>query len=103
MPPGQQISFTSGQLGPLQAASASARSWVAGVFVAEGISLQRFVDELSRYRKGYLGCSPQVADLRVVGTFSLKDTDRALGTLAASLPVTINRTLAWWVTVDARV
>lgn len=103
VPPGQQITFESGRLGSLQAASASARSWVTGVFVAEGISLQRFVDELSRYRHGYLACDPQVANLRVVGTFSLKDTDRALGTLAASLPVSINRTLSWWVTVDARV
>jgi len=103
VPPGQQISFASGRLGPLQAASASTRTWISGVFVAEGISLQRFVDELSRYRKGYLGCSPQVADLRVVGTFSLKDTDRALAALAASLPVSIHRTLSWWVTVDARV
>lgn len=102
VPPGQQLSFESGRLGPLQAAPGSARSWVTGVFVAEGISLQRFIDELSRYRHGYLGCDPQVANLRVVGTFSLKDTDRALGTLAASLPVSINRTLSWWVTVDAR-
>lgn len=100
--PGQQLRFSSGQLGQIEPAQGVARSWTKGILVAENMTLGHFINELSRYRHGYLGCDPAIADLRVVGTFSIKDTDRALGALASALPITINRTLPWWVTVQAR-
>ncbi|POD72136.1 Fe2+-dicitrate sensor protein [Pseudomonas syringae group genomosp. 3] len=99
---GQQISLYGDRLDSPQPASASGRAWTSGMLVAEGMPLLQFVSELSRYRHGYLACDEKIAGLRVAGTFSVKDTDRALAALASALPVTIRRTLPWWVTVEAR-
>jgi transmembrane sensor len=100
---GQQVSFSPGRFESVLAASASGRAWTQGILVAQGMSLQQFCQELSRYRHGYLGCAPGAEDLRVVGTFSIKDTDRALQLLASALPVTIKRVMPWWVTIEAKV
>jgi len=81
---------------PLQHAPAA---WTRGVLIAEEMPLGEVVAELARHRHGHLGCEAAVADLRVVGTFPLSDTDRALEALAASLPVTVHRPLPWWVSV----
>ncbi|KAG1069902.1 hypothetical protein G6F40_017608 [Rhizopus arrhizus] len=58
-----------------------------------------FIAELSRYRRGYLGCAPEVADLRIVGAYAVGDTDRVLAALAATLPVRVRATMPWWVVV----
>jgi transmembrane sensor len=100
---GQQLSYSTMGLGPIQPASASSRSWVDGLFVAEGVPLGQLITELGRYRHGVLGCDPQVANLRVVGAFSVRDTDRALASLVDILPVRVNRLMPWWVTLEARV
>lgn len=98
---GQQVTFSTGHFEPIQPASNTSMAWTRGVLVAQGMSLQQFCQELSRYRHGYLGCAPGVGELRVVGTFSIKDTDRALQSLATALPVTIKHIMPWWVTVEA--
>lgn len=100
---GQQVSFSTGHFDAVQAAPASGKAWTQGILVAQGMTLRQFCLELSRYRHGYLGCAPGVGDLRVVGTFSIKDTDRALQSLASALPVAIKQVMPWWVTVEARV
>ncbi|MNT56173.1 fec operon regulator FecR [compost metagenome] len=61
-----------------------------------------FIAEVSRYRRGYLACAPEVADLRIVGAYALADTDRVLAALADTLPVRIQATMPWWVTVVPR-
>lgn len=99
---GRQLTFSaSGPLGPPLPVEAARRSWSQGVYVAEGVSLQRFVEELGRHRHGYLGCSPEVAALRVVGSFPLADTERALDMLPLALPVRIRRVMPWWVSIEA--
>lgn len=100
---GQQMRFSSAGAGPVLPVSAFSQAWVDGLFVAQGIPLGQLISELARYRHGVLGCDPKVADLRVVGTFSIRDTDRALASLVGSLPVKINRLMPWWVTLEARV
>lgn len=100
---GMQLSFAaSGALGLAQPVEAARRSWTRGIYVAEGVSLRRFVEELGRHRHGYLGCSPEVAALRVVGSFPLADTERALDMLPLVLPVRIRRVMPWWVSIEAR-
>ncbi|UUY09434.1 FecR domain-containing protein [Pseudomonas sp. J452] len=98
---GQQVLFSSASVGEVRAVEAARRSWVQGVFVAEGTPLRRLVEDLGRQRHGYLGCSPAVADLRVVGSFPLTDTDQALALLPKVLPVRIHRPLPWWVSIEA--
>ncbi len=62
-------------------------------------SLAALVAELGRYRPGLLTCTATVAQLRVVGSYPLADTDRALAALADSLPVRVERRLPWWVQI----
>lgn len=70
------------------------------MLLADNQRLEDFLTELSRYRHGYLGCDPRIADLRVVGAFPLADTERVLDALAATLPVRIERRMAWWVSLE---
>lgn len=81
------------------AAEVQRAAWSRGLLVADGMRLEDFLQELARYRHGYLGCAPEVAHLRLVGVYPLADTDRVLAALAASLPVAVRRTLPWWVSV----
>ncbi len=80
----------------------SAAAWTRGVLVAEDMRVADFVAELARYRAGVLRCDPEVAELRVTGVFSLRDTDRALENLALALPVSAAYRTRYWVTVRAR-
>lgn len=74
-------------------------AWIDGMLVARGARLGDVLDELGRYRRGWLRHDPAVADLRVSGVFRLEDTDAALRALAGSLPVAIERYTDYWVTV----
>lgn len=88
-----------GAAGTPLAAEEKRAAWSRGMLVADGMRLDDFVRELARYRHGYLGCAPEVAHLRLVGVYPLADTDRVLAALQASLPVSVQRTLPWWVSV----
>jgi transmembrane sensor len=76
-------------------------AWTRGMLVADGMRLADFIAELSRYRPGYLGCAPEVAELRLVGAYPLADTERILAALQATLPVKVHRPLPWWTVVGA--
>lgn len=78
-----------------------ADDWTRGMLVADGLRLGDFIAELGRYRSGYLGCAPDVADLRIVGAYPLADTDRILNALQATLPVKVQRPMPWWTVVVA--
>ncbi|MHC6225043.1 FecR domain-containing protein [Pseudomonas sp. X10] len=84
---------------PLQAEQ---DAWTRGVLIANDQRLDSFVAELARYRKGWLRCAPEVAGLRISGTFRLDDTDQVLAALASALPVRIVQRTPYWVTVAAR-
>lgn len=99
---GQQVEFTRAAVTAAGAADPARQAWSGGVLLADNISLRELLDELGRYRKGYLGVAPAVADLRVMGAFPLRDSDRALAMLADALPVQVRRVLPWWVSVEPR-
>lgn len=96
---GQQSRVTRTRAGAAAPADEARRSWSNGLIVAENMRLGDFIAELSRYRRGYLACAPEVAGLRIVGTYAVADTDRVLAALAATLPVRIRASLPWWVVV----
>jgi transmembrane sensor len=76
------------------------QAWASGTLLADDRPLGEVLDDLARYRHGYLGYDPAVASLRVVGAFPLAHSDRILDALEGTLPVRIRRTLPWWVTVE---
>lgn len=99
---GQQARFDLETIAATQPADPNRRHWRSGLLIAEDIRLADFIAELAHYRTGYLGCAPEVADLKLVGTYALDDTDRILAALEATLPVRVERTLPWWVVVKGQ-
>ncbi|MBK5537595.1 FecR family protein [Pseudomonas sp. TH05] len=99
---GQQVLMRRDGLGPLQALNAGADAWTRGMLVVDNARLEDLIGELGRYRLGHLGVAPEVADLRITGSFPLHNTDLALTALLPTLPVQIERHTAWWVTVAAK-
>lgn len=76
-------------------------AWTRGQLVARHLRLDRLAAEFSRYRRGWLGCDPRVADLQVSGAFQLDDPDRALAALCDSLPVRLERFGPYWTRIVA--
>ncbi|MEN4917435.1 FecR domain-containing protein [Achromobacter spanius] len=99
---GQQSRVTRNAATAPAPADLARESWSRGLLIAENMRLGDFIAEVSRYRRGYLACAPEVADLRIVGAYALADTDRVLAALADTLPVRIQATMPWWVTVVPR-
>ncbi|BAL96388.1 FecR domain-containing protein [Rubrivivax gelatinosus] len=99
---GEQARFDAAGVGPRQAADADAAAWVDGMLVASGLRLDEFLAELGRHRRGRLDCAPEVAALRVSGSYPLADVDRVLATLPAVLPVRAVWRTRWWLTLHAK-
>lgn len=102
VPAGSQLDIIGGRAGAPAPVREESSAWSRRLLVATQMRLEDFIAELARYRHGHLSCDPSLADLRLVGSYPLADTDQALEMLAASLPVRIQRTLPWWVTVTPR-
>ena len=99
---GQQTTFDIDFVRPVQPVQAASQAWASGVLLADNQRLEDFVAELGRYRRGYIGCDPRIAGLRVVGAFPLTDTERVLDALESTLPLRINRRLPWWISLEPR-
>lgn len=78
-------------------------AWVDGLIVTRNMRLRDFLNEVGRYRHGYLTCSADIADLRLSGVFRLEDTDRLLAILPQTLPVQLRYRTRWWVTLERQV
>ena len=96
---GTRALMTATAVQPLGQVDPARQLWQQGRLVVDDWSLGALVDELARYRPGLLTCTTTVASLRVVGSYPLDDTDRALAALADSLPVRVERRLPWWVQI----
>jgi ferric-dicitrate binding protein FerR (iron transport regulator) len=62
--------------------------------------LQDFLQEVGRYRHGYLACAKDISDFRLSGVFRLEDTDKLLAILPQTLPVQLRYRTRWWVTLE---
>lgn len=98
---GQQMLIQRHSLGPMVAIAPGTDAWMRGMLVVDNAPLRDVVAEIGRYRQGYLGVAPDVADLRITGSFPLNNTDLALKALMPTLPVEIETRTHWWVTVVA--
>lgn len=98
---GQQARFT-GAWHSVSALAPNAGAWVDGMLVASQMRLADFLAELGRYRHGQLGCSEQVADLRISGSYPLDDSERILQMLEVALPVRVKQFTRYWVTVESK-
>lgn len=96
---GEQCRFTAtGVLAPSPLGE-QALAWAQGVLYADGMRLDDFAAELSRYRPGLVRCDPAVAALRISGAFQLQDTEYILAMLRETLPVQVVTRTRYWVTL----
>ncbi|MEM1144583.1 MAG: FecR domain-containing protein [Pseudomonadota bacterium] len=100
VPAGQGSMFNATDIEAPYPVSDARESWIRGVIVADSMPLGQLVAELSRYRHGYLGVNPAIAELSVVGTFPIDNPDQALAMLQDALPLNVKRTLPWWISLE---
>lgn len=99
---GQQLAFDQQHIGDSTPASSMRQGWSNGMLLANDMPLANFIDELARYRHGHLGVAPEIANLRVMGTYPLHDSEQTLAMLERVLPVRVHHTLPWWTTLEPR-
>lgn len=74
-------------------------SWIDGVLAVREIPLKDLLDELSRYRSGFLRCDPTLNNFRVSGVFQLHDTDTILEAIARTSGAKLRYITPWWVNI----
>lgn len=99
---GERAIYRRAGVEPVTPLTASAGAWAQGMLVADRTRLADFIAELGRYRPGVVNCDPQIAGLRLSGTYPLADTNRILASLSATLPVRIQFITRYWVRVMPR-
>lgn len=88
VPAGQQLRIAA-QIGQPQPAAVGADAWTRGMTVAEQRPLGSLVAELARHYRGQLSLDPRVAELKVNGSFSLRNPQQTLLALQAVLPIRV--------------
>lgn len=72
---------------------AIASAWAEGLLIADDRPLASVLAELNRYRQTPIGYSTaEIAGLNLTGALPLTDTDRALASIEAALPVRVEQT-----------
>lgn len=99
---GQVASFDNRQVLRPMPLPVGAGDWASGVLRVERMPLATFVEELNRYRPGWLRCDAQVAQMLISGAFQLRDTDLILRAVSQALPVEVVYRTRYWVTLQGR-
>ncbi|MFC3153313.1 FecR domain-containing protein [Litoribrevibacter euphylliae] len=103
---GEQTRFDRASVSTALKLDPNAKAWTQGMIVAKGMRFEDFLNEVARYRTGYVRCSPDIANLRVSGTYplghSLKaDTDRIFRAVEQSLGVKAHYLTRYFVSFQA--
>jgi transmembrane sensor len=96
---GMSLRFGTGPLPQPQMLDPNRSEWVNGRLVIDNWPLGQVLDELQRYRPGFIECAKEVAQMRLSGAFPLDDSARALEAIARALPVRIETRTRFWVRV----
>lgn len=89
--PGGMAEFNRREIVRAGAADQTRAAWVKGILIADNTPLCDFSRDLERYFKGNIDCPEEVAHLRLVGVYPLRDTARIFVAIQAALPVHIRR------------
>lgn len=79
--------------------NANDSAWRNRMLVADNWRLDKFLNELGRYRNGILHCDTAVADHRISGAFRIDDTDQALLAITKLFPVRVDYRTRYWALV----
>lgn len=87
---GQAFTLRAGQNTPIAHQNLVTSGWLENRLEADNIRLDVLLQELQRYRPGYIFCSPEAAVLRVSGSFQLSEPEQILQNLQLSLHLAFN-------------
>jgi transmembrane sensor len=94
---GEQLRFESVSASHPVQLQADSAAWTDGLIVADGMRLAELVDELSRYRRGWLRCDDAAGQLTISGVYPVADPERVLAAIERTLPVKAQRFTRYWV------
>lgn len=95
---GQRTDFSSHTFGQLSVADRYVGAWSQGMLMADKMRLADFVNELTRYRRGFVRLDPAIADLRISGAYPISDSQRTLNMLAQTYPILVSGHLnGYWI------
>lgn len=98
---GNSAEFSADAVFTAEAADENRIAWQEHMIVASHMRLADFIAEVDRHRHGHLHCAPEVAELRLSGSFPLADTEKILDALRSTLPVEVHYVTRYWATVKA--
>lgn len=98
---GETVTFDQMVTGALSALPHSSAHWLDGKLAVSHMPLPEFINEIARYRKGWVQVDSNLEHLEVTGVFSLHDTQQILHQLAEILPVKLRTFSRYWVRVVA--
>lgn len=99
---GEQVTFSTQEIDVIETAQTLRRSWARGLLMADDISLAELIAELAPFQRGYFNLAPELAGLRVMGTYPLNNIDETLKMLESTLPIRIERRFSWWINITAK-
>lgn len=99
---GQQMRFTADGVSATGPADPAREAWTRGVLIAQNIPLAEVVAELRRHHHGHLGLAPELAELRVFGSYPANDPEQALAMLETVMPIQVRRPLSWWISIEPK-
>lgn len=97
---GAQRRFAQGHIDPVPGWFGHAFAWTDGILIADDMRLDDFLAELGRYRVGTVRCAPEVASLRVSGSFRTRHTDAVLQAVAQQHRLRVVYRTRYWVSID---
>ncbi|MEQ7918471.1 FecR domain-containing protein [Xanthomonas sp. WHRI 1810A] len=97
---GQGVRLIASGIEPISISANSASAWSQGLLEAHNQTLATVIEALRPYHRGVLTLSPDAAQLRISGVFSLNQSDQALAAIADVLPLRIVHFLGIWTRVS---
>jgi transmembrane sensor len=79
-----------------------AHDWVIGKLVVEQMRVADFITELQRYRRGIIRTEPAVDNMRISGTFNIKNPEHVLTVFEQTMPVKLAFISKYWLTIQAK-
>ncbi|WP_235033948.1 FecR domain-containing protein [Pantoea sp. 18069] len=93
---GQQAVFGVQRVSVLTPVHEDSAAWTDGILIARGMPLAEMLQALQPYSTATLVCAPEVAGLRMSGSYPLDDMGRVLATLHSLPELQVRRLTRWW-------
>lgn len=71
-------------------------AWQTGMLIVSDMPLNTFVSELSRYHHGFIRYEPQIASLRVSGSYPTDDLAAVMNAVSRALNLNYTRRFGIW-------